>query len=500
MEHNQSSMEEPRLDEFFRDKMEDFTPPPYDAGAWAKLEPRMAAPMTSPVLWYWISGVLGFLLIFSWLYFLSVPSGERQIVQQLDSLQQQLSKLAEAQNQIQKDTVFVYLSSDSLNQQTSKTYTSDSLQRTLTQAQNHSIGRSANSRTSPSFNPQTEVNSPSALPEGDIDVQSPSKNSSLINPKENAQMAIEDIDSDIASPIDSSSFVGIPSGNDQPDKTEQENRQTSPKKLDQVEAFVRIDVDSTSLSEDQITLDLVQGDSLMTLAETQTSPRDSSLSVRPQPQTPVKKVRSRILQNWLQTREIRAGLQMGGGSLWANNTASGFQSNGGLYFATNLNHRWWVQTGIDLYYRNYEGENEDASLPQDILDALPGLVDPISPAELKEFYMKGVSIGIPLGIRREFYLNRNWELGVQASLSAHRYVQQRFDYQSFTEEEVRYLSRGVEQQWTLSPLRLTVMGIHNDRFSPSIGIYAEYDLMARGVEPIRFWSAGLQASFGLQLK
>ncbi|MEL7531152.1 MAG: hypothetical protein AAFN10_07600 [Bacteroidota bacterium] len=483
MEHNQSSMEEPRLDDFFREKMEDFSPPAYDPTAWDKLASRMPAAATGPILWYWISGSLGVLLLFSWLYFLSSPSGERQIVQQLDSLQQQINQLTQAQSQIQKDTVYVYLSDDSLHSIVAKANPTKTISDPLTHAQNVSIGRSANSRTNTNFNPKAEVNPPSVSSEGDFgqaNLSHPSPTHLTERPTSNVADLRQEagIRKEEALSMLDSGFIATPSENA---SSLRPNTQTK--------------FDSTSLAETN-----KLRDSSAIIVSNTLSPRDSSLSVRQQPETQVRKERSRILQNWLGAREIRAGLQVGGGSLLRENIGSAFQSGLGLYLESNLSEDWWLRTGLDFAYRSYEGENEDGALDPLLLAALPGLVDPVTAADLKEFYMRGYSVEIPLSIRREFYLNQNWDWGIQASIAAHRYFRQSFEYQSITEEQVDYQSLGTEQQWSLSPVRLTLMAIHSDRFRPSLGLYGEYELMAKGVEPIRFWSIGMQASFGLQLR
>lgn len=498
MDRKPSTMEEPRLDEFFRDKLEDFSSPAYDPTAWERLAPRMSplAAGASFAFWHWLSGLLGALLLLSWAYILSNPSGERQIVEQLDSLQQQLSYLNSKQTQIQKDTVYVYLQNDSTLNINSNTYTSNPRQSTLTQAQNVTAKRSANS-SPPQKRPQSNgISNPLK--------QSASAQTSHAKTPAAGQNPLSSI-ADLASQTDADSIgefsSSIPSENATTDLPKSKNLEAQPDAETQTEASPSNITDSVDVVLKASTLTQAEEDSLLKLAELNpTNIPDSSVSVRLQPKTKPKNERSYLLQNWISAREVRAGLQIAGGSLLADNTGSGFQSVGGLYLESNFNDDWWLRTGLDVGYRIYEGENEDDNLPQDLLDALPGLVDPVTAADLKEFYMKGYSLAVPLALRREIYLNRDWDLGLQASVAAHRYLLQDFEYESITEEEIEYQSRGSEQKWTLSPLRLSVMAIHNDRFRPSIGLYTEYDLMARGVEPIRFWSVGMQASFGLQLK
>ncbi len=485
MGHNQSSMEEPRLDDFFRDKLEDFSPPAYDPQAWANLEPRMPATLTGPILWYWISGTLGALLLFSWLYFLSAPSGERQIVAQLDSLQQQINQLSQVQTQIQKDTVYVYLSADSA-QQLFADEDATTINKSLTQAQNSSIGRSANSRTNTNFNPKTEVNSPSALTGGDhLPIESPRNTAANVEEEtEGTELNLAEDSEALAinAPLDTASSIMATPSDNAPIVIEDATKQGFENEDDSLK-FLSTTPDST-----------------LALTSETSSPKDSMLSVRPQPEAKNKKGRSRLPQNWMQTREIRAGIQMLGGGMLTENTGAGFRSGLELYIESNLNDGWWLGSGLNFAYRTYEGENENGGLDPVIIAALPGLVDPVNAQDLKEFYMRGSSLAIPLAIRREFYLNPNWDLALQASISAHRYLAQNFEYQSIIEERVDYKSTGTEQVWTLSPMRMTIMAIHNDRFRPSLGLYGEYDLIIRGVEPIRFWSMGMQVSFGLQLR
>lgn len=164
--------------------------------------------------------------------------------------------------------------------------------------------------------------------------------------------------------------------------------------------------------------------------------------------------------------------------------------------------RLQLETGIGFALLSYERKNLGL-LSQEELERYPDLVQAEPSETIKEVYMEGRSLQIPLILHYQFRPEQKWGPYLQIGLISRYWLRQQFTYEVITaggeSERSPDPVRPGWQSGTLmfgSGVRLFSMG----QWSSQAGIQLQADLLPQGVEQLRSFSGGLQFSMLYQLQ
>lgn len=282
----------------------------------------------------------------------------------------------------------------------------------------------------------------------------------------------------LANPIQSS-----PIGSTQEDSTQYISAHTKP------DTLLRPDKGEAILAEDTKALDSTQQVQEL-IAETPKEKGEKPI-IKPDP----------FLKKLAKQLGIRSGVGafVGGGGNEYGETSPVIGGNLGIELS--IGDRFAIRSGVRVSSLNYElGDLGNQLLSEDFLSRYPGIgsVDPA--ANLHELKMNGSFVGIPIGLRYYHPVNRKVRAFSGLDISGGSYLSQNFTYE-FIQDGGEFYNRAksAENPWTWGTGRISLGAEYGlkSNWQLETALFFEKDLRGRGVEGYEFYLVGLSTSLWL---